>query len=111
MSDGIDLSARQREIVRDVLRPLADCIDEVRVFGSRAMGTARPVSDIDLAIIGDIDQPRLDRLWTAFDQSALAVTVDVANYRALTGSPLKRHIDAVGITLFDREGLLQREAR
>lgn len=94
------LTARERQIVRQTLLPFAHAIDRVVVFGSRAMGTARPSSDIDLAIVGRLDERQLARLWTQFDESYLPVRVDLVDYARLGEGPMKRHIDNVGKVLF-----------
>lgn len=99
------LSQRETTIVRKVLAPFADAIDHVVVFGSRALGTARPASDIDLAIYGSLTEREIARLWTMFDESSLAVSVDIVDYRRSAGSPIARHIDAVGKMLFTRDDL------
>ena len=77
----------------------------VGLFGSRATGTARPNSDVDLVVYGDIGQPVVDRLWTLFDESGLARTVDVVAYDLIEHPPLKAHIDAVMVPLFSRADL------
>lgn len=99
------LTEREIEIVGKVLKPFADRIDQVAVFGSRALGTAHPASDIDLAIYGTLSEAEVARIWTLFDQSALAVTVDIADYPRLSPSSFRRHIDNVAKTLFTQEQL------
>lgn len=99
------LTPRETEIVLDVLAPYADRIDAVRLFGSRALGTARPASDIDLALYGDLDERTMARLWSLFDQSGLAVIVDLIDYARLAHQGLKTHIDLVGRPLFSRDDL------
>jgi predicted nucleotidyltransferase len=104
-ADGIVMSERDRAIVRSVLAPFADRIDRVGVFGSRALGTARPASDIDLILWGDIDGRTLARLATLFGESSLAVSVDVILYGPELAAALRRHIDRVAKTLFIRADL------
>ena len=103
--DGIDLTTRDRNILLRVLAPFAQCIERVGVFGSRALGTAHPASDIDLILWGDLDDAVLARLWTLFDQSSLAVPVDVVAYRPTLSAAFRRHVDAVAKPLFTREQL------
>lgn len=99
------LTEREARIVSSVLAPFADAIEHIAVFGSRALGTARPSSDIDLAIYGALTEAQLARLWTLFDESSLAVTVDLIDYHRLENSALRRHIEAVGKVLFTGEQL------
>ncbi|MFT9400731.1 nucleotidyltransferase family protein [Acetobacter sp.] len=55
---------------------------EVWVFGSRAKGTAKPYSDLDLAVIGEDPLPLLVRvgLEEAFSSSLLPWKVDVLDW-------------------------------
>ena len=99
------LSARDRDIVRRVLAPFAERIERVAVFGSRANGKARPASDIDLALWGDLDDATVARLWSLFDRSSLAVTVDVLAYSEALSPAIRHHIDVAAKTLFSRTDL------
>jgi uncharacterized protein len=100
-----DLSAQQLAELARVLAPFAGQIDSVALFGSRATGTARPNSDIDLVLYGDVPAASVDRLWTLFDGSALALKVDVLAYSQIVTPALKAHIDAVGQVLFNKAAL------
>lgn len=102
----IVMTDRERAIVKSVLRPFADHIRDVSVFGSRALARARPSSDIDLVLRGDLDDSMLARLWSLFDRSGLAVTTDLVRYEALGDVPLRRHIDLYGKTLFTHADLI-----
>ncbi len=99
------LTLRETEILRKTFAPHADAIDRVVIFGSRALGTSRPSSDIDLAVFGTLDEKQMARLWTLFDESSLAVTVDLIDYARLTDPAMKRHTDRVGKTIFTRDEL------
>lgn len=97
------LTPSQREILKDILRPFAQKIDKVGLFGSRATGLHRENSDIDLVIYGNLTEEDARRLWTLFDASVLAVKVDVHVYSLITYAPLKEHIDAVVKPLFSKK--------
>jgi len=99
------LSPHHLAIIAEVLAPFADRITEAALFGSRATGRARPNSDIDLVLFGDIDQPTLDRIWTRFDESPLPFTVDVQADRLIAYPPLKAHIASVKRPLFVQRDL------
>lgn len=100
------LTAHQLQIIREVLAPYAGVIQQVGLFGSRAAGTARPNSDIDLVLYGPVSEAIVDRIWTLFAESGLAVTVDVIAYDLIDTPALKSHIDAVMQPLFKQAGLL-----
>lgn len=97
MSTGI--SDTQLGLIRAVCAG-QKAVERVILFGSRAKGTYKPGSDIDLAVAG----PRLTRrdilaLSSAFDDSMLPYTVDVVHYDTITNGSLRDHIDRVGVTL------------
>ncbi len=100
------LTDRQLKIIKRILAPFADKIDRVDLFGSRAKGDPRPNSDIDLVLRGDIDEKSVDRIWTLFNESSLALKVDVLVYDRINPA-LKNHIDLVRLPLFTRKELLQ----
>jgi predicted nucleotidyltransferase len=100
-----ELSEHDQRIIADVLAPFAGKIQRVALFGSRGLGAARPNSDVDLVLYGDIQEHEVDRLWTLFDESSLSVSVDVIVYADDLYPPLKRHIDAFARTLFDGDAL------
>lgn len=105
------LSQSHLDIIRNILLPFASSINRVGLFGSRALGTARPNSDIDLVLYGPVTEEMRDRLWTLFDDSGLVLKVDVIAYDLIAYPPLKSHIDAVVQTLFEQADLLSVNAR
>lgn len=90
----IDVRPEHWEIVRRILRRHVPGFD-VWAFGSRATGTAKPYSDLDLAVIGDRPLPLSVRaaLAEAFSQSDLPWKVDIVDW-ATTGEPLRKIIEA-----------------
>lgn len=79
-------------------------ITEVILFGSRAKGTYRQGSDVDLSIKGkgvthDTVLQLSDKLN---EERPLPYFFDVVDYNSLNvDDPLKQHIDRVGIVLFN----------
>ena len=81
----IDLASEHLEIVRRLLAvQVPDC--EVRAFGSRVTGNARPYSDLDLVLLGParLSLGRLAALREAFAESELAIRVDVIDWNAIS---------------------------
>lgn len=99
------LTERQLGIIKEVLAPYAQRIERVGLFGSRAMGTAKPYSDIDMVLYGIFDEALIDRLWTLFDSSDLPLKVDINAYNLIAYPPLKQHIDATMQILFTQSDL------
>lgn len=75
------------------------------LFGSRAKGTHRPGSDIDLALVGEgLDIDVLGRLMRAFEESSIPYQVDLCWLAAVDHPPLREHIERVGQVLYERHG-------
>lgn len=73
----------------------------VDLFGSRALGAAKPASDIDLVVSGaGVDGALIDRLWTELNDLPLPVTVDILAEDAPLPAALRAHIEAVRQPLF-----------
>lgn len=81
-------------------------IEKASIFGSRAKGTYKPGSDVDIAIFGDsITFDTVSRLHGALqDQSRMPYFFDIVDYSHLTNGALKEHIARVGMIIFDRQG-------
>lgn len=77
MPAPIQLSDRERVTVDAILARFADRIGRVRVYGSRALGRARPSSDLDLAFDPPISNRTIYDLMDAFEESDLPITVDL----------------------------------
>ncbi len=81
----IDLAPEQLAIVRRLLAAhVPEC--EVRAFGSRVTGKAKPYSDLDIVLLGPARLPlgRLAALREAFQDCELAIRVDVIDWHTLS---------------------------
>jgi uncharacterized protein len=70
------------------------------LFGSRAKGTARPESDVDLALEGEISPDEAARIAFDLDDLPLPFRFDVQSLSSAEHDELRRHIDRVGLELF-----------
>lgn len=78
-------------------------IEQVILFGSRAKGTQKKGSDVDLAIKGNISYDTVLGLSNILnEEKALPYFFDVINYHSITEPLLSEHIDRVGITIYER---------
>ena len=73
-------------------------IEEVIIFGSRAMGNYKKGSDIDLALKGEkVDQRVVRRLSDELEEEyPLPYFFDIVNYNEIEDKEFKYHIDSVG---------------
>ncbi|HEX5394260.1 MAG TPA: nucleotidyltransferase domain-containing protein [Rhodocyclaceae bacterium] len=80
-----------------------ESIDVVLIYGSRAKGSYRRGSDIDLTIKGrKIAFLDFMRLENEIDDLMLPYTVDISQYLDITNQDLIAHIDRVGIPIYRR---------
>jgi predicted nucleotidyltransferase len=90
----LDVRPEEWAIVSRILRSLVPG-REVWAFGSRATGSAKPYSDLDLALIGETPLPldTLAALREAFSESDLPWKVDLVDW-ATTNATFRKLIEA-----------------
>ena len=89
-------------LIRGVLRQYP-AVREVRIFGSRAMGTHQSSSDIDLAVWGELDAAALAELSAELDELPLPYQFDVKAYDTISHKPVRDHIDRHGKPFYLRQ--------
>ena len=75
-------------------------ITAVKLFGSRAKGTQRPESDVDLALWGDVDALAAESIAAELDDLPLPYRYDVQAFASIKLQSLRDQIERVGITIF-----------
>lgn len=79
-------------------------IQEVILFGSRAKGTHKNGSDIDLCLKGlEIDTEILIKLMGRIDALDLPYQIDLVIYEKISNLELKDHIKRVGQTIYTKK--------
>lgn len=69
------------------------------VYGSRAKGTHRPNSDVDIALDGDISPLEAESIAGDLDELPLPYRFDVLTIRHITNEAVLEHIKRVGVDL------------
>jgi predicted nucleotidyltransferase len=78
-------------------------IEEAIIFGSRAIGTYKPFSDIDITLKGDkITHKELNYVIMALDDTTLPYTFDISLYKQIDNPDLIEHIKRVGKLLYSK---------
>jgi len=99
MNDG--LTASQRQAICEVLAGFAQ-VERAVLFGSRAMGTWSPASDIDLALFGDLltleDEARIA---ARIEDIGLPVTVDLLRHATIQSEALREHVARHGESFYE----------
>jgi len=80
-----------------------NAIDAVLIYGSRAKGSYRAGSDIDLTIKGsEISFAEFMQIKDEIDDLMLPYTVDISQYRQLGNADLIEHVDRVGVVIYTK---------
>lgn len=90
------------ETIRRILAT-EPAVEKAVLFGSRAKGTHRPGSDIDLALFGaGLDLDVLGRLAARLDESPIPYQVDLCLFDWIDHEDLRAHIARVGRVFYER---------
>ena len=101
MNDG--LKNKHRQTLVDILAANPR-VERVVLFGSRAMGTYSPESDIDLALYGDeLTLDDLAKLKVRIEETTIPQQVDLILVTDIDNEKLLRHIREQGVEWFRRK--------
>jgi type I restriction enzyme S subunit len=91
---GLDQQAISK--INDVFRLFPE-INEVILYGSRAMGNFKPYSDIDLTLKGkNLDLSIQQKIETQLDDLLLPYKIDLSIFHQIQNQDLVDHISRVG---------------
>lgn len=78
-------------------------VEKAVLYGSRAKGTHKPGSDIDLTLYGEaISSKERDRILDELDELDLPYLIDLSVFSRLTHAGLRDHIERVGVVFYSR---------
>lgn len=78
-------------------------IEKVILYGSRAKGSFKHGSDIDLTLIGNgLNLSIINKISLAIDDMLLPYTFDISIYDQISNSDLIKHIEMVGVAFYER---------
>lgn len=98
MNNG--LTKRDLDSIVGIIRRYPEVL-LVHLFGSRAKGTFKAGSDIDLAIMNEgVSASTVAKLKADFEESSLPYLVDLVYYPTLRHAEMRDHIDRVGVLLY-----------
>ncbi|MFL0799740.1 MAG: nucleotidyltransferase domain-containing protein [Agarilytica sp.] len=77
-------------------------VDSAILYGSRARGTYKPGSDIDLTLLGEkVDFSCLAAIGTALDDLLPPYSFDLSIFHEIDNKKLVEHIERVGISFYE----------
>lgn len=95
------LTSQEVQLLASVFRHHPE-VALVKLFGSRAKGTHRPGSDVDLAIWGEVDALGAESIAGELDELPLPYRFEVTPFASIQFAPLREHIERVGEVLYHR---------
>lgn len=97
------LSHKHIQSIHSVLRK-HEAIEQAILYGSRAKGTYRNSSDIDLTLKGaDLNLSELFKIENELDDQLLPHTIDLSIYDHIQNPDLLDHINRVGKVFYEKE--------
>lgn len=79
-------------------------VKEVILYGSRAKGTHKAFSDVDVTLVGDgLCREDIYAIRGALEESSLPYEFDVSIYSELRNEELRKHIGRVGKVVWKRD--------
>lgn len=95
------LTERELTMIRATLERFPD-VSAAILYGSRAKGTAKPTSDIDLALEGIAKGNRAETIAFELEELPMIAKFDVQALASITHAPLLEHIERVGVRIYER---------
>ncbi|WP_188151612.1 nucleotidyltransferase domain-containing protein [Teredinibacter waterburyi] len=75
-------------------------VEQVKLYGSRAKGTFRNGSDVDLTIIGNVNHNELLEIEGLIDDLLTPYTYDLSLFSEIENNDLLQHIERVGLPIY-----------
>lgn len=96
------LTEEEIQNIRDIFSQFKT-VEQVILFGSRAMGNYKTASDIDLCMKGiNLNLTIQQEIETDLDDLLLPYKIDLSIYHEITNPDFKEHIDRVGKELYSK---------
>ena len=81
-----------------------DRLERVILYGSRAKGTYKPFSDVDITLVGrELTHSDLNRMILDIDDLLLPYMFDISIFHTLKNSDLIDHINRRGIVIYEKD--------
>lgn len=94
----LGLTIHELDAIRSVIARHHN-VQRAIVYGSRAKGTYRHNSDVDVAVDGDVSPLQAQFIAGDLEELPLPYHFDVVALRHITNEALREHIERVGVAL------------
>lgn len=90
------------EIIIAVLKKYPQ-IEQAIIFGSRAKGTYKPGSDVDIVLKGNVQDITSEISFSLNEVGLLPYKFNVLDYNSISNQNLIDHINKVGIVFYEKK--------
>ena len=99
----LQLTQSETEEIRKVLSQVRS-VQQASVFGSRALGSARKGSDVDIVLFGDVSPSDNSLIRMKLnEETTLPYFFDVLTFQDIENKDLKAHIEQYGMEVYRSE--------
>ena len=101
MTNRASIDPECRDAIIAVLEEIPS-VQKAVLFGSRAKGTAKPHSDVDIALYGNVDVFEAEDVSCRLNELPFIQKFDVVAFNLVENAELREHIERVGVEIFTR---------
>jgi uncharacterized protein len=100
MSDKFGFQPGELDLIRTILTS-EPSVEQAFIFGSRALGTFKIGSDVDIALKGqELNLEKITRLsFILNEESIMPYQFDLLDFKTIQTIELTNHIDRVGVRI------------
>ncbi len=97
---GIGLKKRHLDLIQKAIARRGN-VEKAVLFGSRATGTHKPASDVDIALFGkNLTLDDEAQITSDLEESTLPFKADIIRHDTITSKDLKEHIQKHGKVIY-----------
>jgi len=96
------LKQQEVESIKQIFSSFPE-VEKAIIYGSRAKGTYRPNSDIDISLMGtELTIGILNQISWQLDDLLLPYTIDLSNFHQINNPALVEHIERIGKVIYEK---------
>ena len=96
------LKQQELESIKQILSSYSE-VEKAIIYGSRAKGTHKPNSDIDISLMGsELTLGILNQISWKLDDLLLPYTFDLSNFHQINNVALVEHIERLGKVIYEK---------
>jgi len=96
------LKQQELESIKQIFSSFSE-VEKAIIYGSRAKGTYKPNSDIDISLMGsELTLGIMNQISWELDDLLLPYTIDLSNFHQINNPALVEHIERIGKVIYEK---------